>query len=246
MNKLENKIDLFNKDLSMILASLAYHIHRKIVEYIVEKNKEDFNYFEDLFDGRIDINDYLFDGSDCVFPGIRRYISGEGQRKKYNIEYKAIIDDNTFPRHIWCFLINGKPYTGSNWTNTNLNEFELAHIFTHKKPEKKEIERFFFKEFDDKILPYGAFTSAANVVLLPKGTVRPTDNSEVLKSVFYKRHIELYGENTLSGRKGFVEDKVDWYADVTWNDPFLPNDWKKNIDKLLEYRRKRITEIMQQ
>ena len=244
MNKLENKIRLFDKDLSIILGSLAYHIAPEIVKYIMERNKKEYAIFEKLFGNRIDVKNYLFAGSDCVFPGIKRYISGEGQKQKYNEKYKAIIDDNTFPRHIWCFLINGKCYTGPNWKETKLEEFELAHIFTHKESEIF-MEKNYFKVVENNIFPYGEFTSAANVVLLPKGTVRPTDNSTILKSIFFKRYIELYGEETLNGRKGFIENKVpEWYNEIKWNKPFLPNDWKWNIDKLLEYRKERIITIM--
>jgi hypothetical protein len=55
--------------------------------------------------------------------------------------------------------------------------------------------------------------------------VRPTDNSTIIKSIFFKRYIELYGEQTLNGRKGFIENKVpEWYSEIKWNTPFLPSD----------------------
>ena len=244
MSNLENKIYLYEKDLALILADLAYHIAPEIVKYIAEQNKKDFTFFEQLFKDKIDINNYLFKGSDCVFPGTKRYVKGEGQKLKYNAKYRAIIDDNTFPRHIWCYLINGKCYSGPNWKETILGEFELAHIFTHKESEIN-LERDYFQDIDANIFPYGEFTSAANVVLLPKGTVRPTDNSTILKSIFYKRYIELYGEDTLNGRRGFKHNSVpDWYSEITWNEPFLPADWKNKINKLLEYRKERISGIM--
>lgn len=244
MIRLENKLVKFNKDLAVILAELAYHISPEIVNYIVEINRRDFDFFKKLFADKIDIENYLFDGSDCVFPGTRRYVSGERQKQKYNDKYRAIIDDNTFPRHIWCFLINGKCYSGPNWKETFLDEFEMAHIFTHKETEI-DIERDFFKEINNGINPYGEFTSAANVVLLPKGTVRPTDNSTILKSIFYMRYIELYGETTLNGRKGFIDNKIpQWYCELKWNEPFSPRNWQTNIDYLLEYRKKRIKIIM--
>jgi hypothetical protein len=245
MNIPENKIDAFNKDIAIILAQLAYHISPEIVKYIVDQNKNDLAFFEKIFGSKIDIKNYLFNGSDCVFPGIRRYVSGEGDKRKYNTSYRAIIDDNVFPRHIWCFLMNDRCYSGPNWKETGLDEFELAHIFTHKESEIN-IERKYFKEIDDNVFPYGEFTSAANVVLLPKGTVRPTDNSTILKSIFYKRYIDLYGENTLNGRKGFIHDSIaKWYSELKWNEPILPEHWKIKIDNLLEYRRKRIKEIIE-
>jgi hypothetical protein len=244
MVNLENKIYLYDKELAVILAALAYHIAPEIVKYIAEQNKNDRAFFEQLFKDKIDINNYLFNGSDCVFPGVKRFVSGKGQKRKYNVNYKAIIDNNIFPRHIWCFLTNGKCYTGPNWKKTTLADFELAHIFTHKESEIN-LERDYFHKIDDKIFPYGEFTSAANVVLLPKGTVRPTDNSTILKTIFYKRYIDLYGENTLNGRRGFKQASVpDWYSELKWNEPFLPDDWKNKINKLLEYRKKIISTIM--
>ena len=111
-------------------------------------------------------------------------MSAKGKKNAYNEEYKAIIDDNTFPRHLWCFLANGKTYSGPNWKNSGLGEFELAHVFTHKESEI-DFEKQFFKCVREALYPYGDFSCACNVVLLPKGTVRPTDNSITIKAAFF-------------------------------------------------------------
>jgi len=241
---IENKLFLYEEEICQILAKLAFHIHPKIVAMIQQRNIDEYNYFADLFGGFIQIEDYLFDGSACVFPGVKRYISGQGKKKSYNKEYQAIIDDNTFPRHIWCFLENGKTYNGPNWKDTGLGEFELAHIFTHKESEL-DFEKQFFRTVQDPLMPYGDFSCACNVVLLPKGTVRPTDNSKAIKAAFYMRYIDLYGESPLNGRSGFDESLVPaWYKDLKWNNPPLPANWENNIRKLLDYRTKRITALI--
>lgn len=241
---LKNRIKEFEKDIAAILAQLAYHIHPLIIQKIQDRNREDTPYFTELFSEKIDVQRYLFSGSACVFPGVRRYESGKGDRKSYNPSYKAIIDDNTFPRHIWCFLTNGKTYNGPNWKNSGLGSFELAHIFTHKESEL-QFEKKFFDVVHEGLIPHGDFTCACNVVLLPKGTVRPTDNSDAIKAVFYKRYIDLYGETQLNGRCGFRESMVpDWYNQLSWNDPLLPKNWIESVDMLLEYRRDRITNLM--
>jgi hypothetical protein len=247
MVKLENKIESANKDLALILGKLAYHIAPEIVAHIVAQNKKDRNYFSKLFAGRIEAEEqYLFSGSASVFPGVRRYISNHKDvTRTYNARYRAIVDDNVFPRHIWCYLLSGKGYSGPMYKKTGLNAFELAHIFAHKETEIND-EKEYFETVDKDLRPYGEFTSAANVVLLPKGTVRPTDKSTVLKAIFYKRYIDLYGEETLRGRKGFIQSRVpDWYSDIEWNAPLLPEGWEKNIDALLEYRKDKITSIME-
>ena len=241
---IENKIKKYERDICVILARLAFHIHPKIINLIQERNHKEYSYFNELFKERVCIADYLFDGSACVFPGVRRYVSGQGNRKMYNPEYSAIIDDNTFPRHLWCFLNNGKTYNGPNWKNSGLGEFELAHVFTHKESEL-DLEKRFFNTVNASLNPYGDFSCACNVVLLPKGTVRPTDNSEAIKAAFYMRYIELYGESPLNGRSGFNKSLIpDWYSDLKWNEPVLPKDWVDNINKLLEYRTKRLTGLM--
>lgn len=241
---IENKIKKYEKDICSILAHLAFHIHPDIISVIQERNQDEFTYFQDLFGDRINVADYLFEGSACVFPGVRRYVSGQGKRKVYNPEYSAIIDDNTFPRHLWCFLENGKTYNGPNWLTSGLGEFELAHVFTHKESELK-FEKAFFNTVSERLNPLGDFSCACNVVLLPKGTVRPTDNSELIKAAFYMRYIELYGELPLNGRAGFKQSMAPvWYSELAWNEPPLPMGWEENINKLLNYRTQRLTGLL--
>lgn len=242
----ENKLSKFEREICSILSQISHHIHPQIIQTIQEKNHAEFRYFQDLYEDKINIDNYLFDGSACVFPGVRRYVSMKGNRMAYNEDYKAIIDDNTFPRHIWCYLVNGRTYNGPNWKKTQLNEFELAHIFAHKESELT-IEKNFFENADDSLIPHSDFTCACNVILMPKGTVRPTDNSKTIKSVFYRRYIDLYGEMPLNGRSGFkVENVPEWYDSIIWNNPILPLDWENNVEYLLKYRKKRLTQLMKQ
>lgn len=239
-----NRIKEFEKDICEILAKLCHHIHPKIIEYIQEVNANQYSEFETLFKNKIEIKHYLFQGSACVFPGVRRYVSRHGKKSKYNDKYRAIVDDNTFPRHLRCYLVNSKIYSSTNWKKTGLNEFEMAHIFTHKEDEL-EFEMNFFNECDSNLFPYGDFTCGCNVVLLPKGTARPTDSSETIKSIFYRRYIELYGEEPLNGRRGFHYKKVPgWYSELEWNAPFLPDSWEVKTNALLKYRTKRIKHIL--
>lgn len=242
---IENRIGQFEQEICSILARLAYFIDPIIVSKIQGRNRDDRDHFENIFNDLIDVDHYLFEDSACVFPGIRRSISAKGKKRKYNPEYKSIIDDNVFPRHIWAFLLEGKAYSGPMWKNTILSEFELAHIFTHKESELHK-EHQFFDSFDYDVRPYSEFTCACNVVLLPKGTVRPTDNSISIKGAFFQRYVDLYGEKSISGNRQFKSTHVpSWYCDLKWGDPYLPDNWEAKVDKLLDYRFNRVTHLIQ-
>ena len=124
---------------------------------------------------------------------------------------------------------------------SGLDAFELAHIFGHKIDEKT-LEKQMFQIFDETKKPYSLFTSASNVVLIPKGLAKPTDKMDLIKICFYKRHIDLYGNN-LIGIIDFEEKKVpEWYNEIEWLEPILPKDWEKRIDNLLEYRKQHLLE----
>jgi len=234
-------------NIAIALGKVCHHIHPKIIERITKANtgfKEEFK----QYCGKLNSEIFFYQNSDCVFPGVRRCINAEKSDKWKNKIYSedyTILNDNTFPRHIWAFLSENKSYSGGTngmWGKSGLGNFELAHIFGHKTDEK-ELEKKVFTTFNDNIPPYSLFTSASNVVLIPNGLMKPTDKSEGIKIAFYKRHIELYGENFCI-HNGFKEELLPkYYSEIEWSEPILPKDWKIKIDNLLKYRRKRLKDI---
>ncbi len=85
----KNKINEFEYDICKILTQLCYHIHPRIIRRIQEDNERQYEFFENLFSDYINIEDYLFAGSACVFPGVRRYVGGQGNKKQYNKELES-------------------------------------------------------------------------------------------------------------------------------------------------------------
>ena len=121
------------------------------------------------------------------------------------------------------------------WSASGLDNFELAHVFSHK-PDERGLERMVFCDFNEDIQPYGLFTSASNIVLIPKGFAKPTDHMRNIKVCFYKRHIDLYGNN-LIGLNNLKESCVpDWYNEIQWLEPQLVDGWEQKIGNLLKYR----------
>lgn len=235
---IENKIEKHIKDIAIMLADMAYFIPPKVVDYIVKKNEEQFEEFKELFEGRIEISHYLFEGSSCVFPGVRRpasRIAIRGNVRNYNKEAKAIEDGNERPRYIWSALLKDKKYSGKLWKETELCEFEIAHLFPHKDDDESlRLVRNVFDHTADARKFFSNFTGAGNTVLLPKGSVRPTDTCPEIKIIFFRRYLDLYGEKCLMVAQGFKNDKLpSWYNDLKWNDMELPNDWEARIDNLI-------------
>lgn len=226
------------KELAMLLGRVSHHIHPKIVKLIQSKNKELLNEFKCYCHPKLNYLDFFYEGSDSTFPGVRRPINKEKVDKwknRINESDGTIFNDNTYPRHIWAFLTIQKSYSSKTWIESGLNAFELAHIFGHKKDEQ-ELEKKVFEYFDNDFNPYALFTSASNVVLIPKGLTKPTDNMESIKLCFYQRHIELYGQY-FKGIKGFKKELLpSWYSQIEWLDPILPINWEENIQKLIIYR----------
>lgn len=167
------------------------------------------------------------------------------KRNAYVQGNDAIIDENMFPRYFWCYMQLGRGYSSPAWKETGMNEFELAHVFAHKLDER-DLEKRVFTTADSKCKPHGLFTCAANVVLIPKGLAKPTDGLAAVRVAFFKRHVDLYGEETLPGLCGLKDSEIpEWYDDLRdkWNQPVLPPDWERNVDSLLRYRTRRLRTI---
>ncbi len=234
--------DDVEKEMGLILGKITHHIHPDVVNFITQENINYKERFKSICHNSCDLNSFFYSGSDCVFPGFRRPINKEKTKQWKNNVYTqdgTILNDNTFPRHIWAYLSMNKAYSGGAkgmWSASGLDKFELAHVFSHKQDER-QLEKNTFSEFSNKQEPYGLFTSASNTVLIPKGFAKPTDHMVSIKQCFYKRHLELYGNNII-GLNGFNDNIPSWYPDINWLDPVLPVNWEIKINNLLKYREK--------
>ncbi len=242
--KFENKSEEVERELAIILGLVTHHIHPEIVKYISERNIDFKESFKGFCHPKLNFDDFFYEGSDCIFPGIRRPINIEKKhlkRWKNNIYEKdgTIFNDNTYPRHLWTYLSLNKTYSSGSWIQSGLNYFELAHVFGHKESER-DLEKEVFENFDHSTKPYSLFTSASNVVLIPKGFAKPTDQMINVKKCFYKRHLNLYGNNLIGIGESNNLFAPEWYNDIEWKEPSLPTNWKEKIDNLLDYRDKHL------
>ncbi|MYD59589.1 MAG: hypothetical protein F4W91_00955 [Gemmatimonadetes bacterium] len=48
----------------------------------------------------------------------------------------------------------------------------------------------------------------------------------------------MYGEAPLNGRCKFNESLVpDWYGELLWNKPVLPEEWESNVEDVIAFGR---------
>jgi hypothetical protein len=246
MSIFEDKSPEVVKEIAIILAKVSHNVHPLIVEKIVDANKKYKEQFKKICHHALDVETFFYEGSDCIFPGTRRSINNEKDgtwKNKINEKDGTILNDNTYPRHLWAHLCSGNAYSGGakgNWSHDGLNAFELAHVFAHKISEQEtELPLF---EYDDRKVPYALFSSASNTVLIPNGLTKPTDKSISIKIIFYMRLLDLYkGIVKIPGVKSLKKEFIpEWHNEVHqhWIKPILPENWEKNVDKLLEYREK--------
>lgn len=249
------------KRIAGILARISYFLHPDIVSKIQECNRESKEEFEKILKksiqdeevvGRL-MDKYLFDGSDCVFPFTRRHIGDEGHingrydRLKYYTREWAIIDDNEFPRHIWTFLLIDRCFNGEKWKNSGASNFELAHVFNHKRNgDTTAMDEFFRVPHEDFHKVQYLFTSAANVVMIPKGMAKPTDALRLVQKMFFQRMMDLYGYSILKSKPEYSlsVEELKLYRNLEWKAPFRPDNWSERIDDLNKYRIRRVEGIM--
>lgn len=229
--------------IALTLAKVCHFVHPQIVQAIQYANESDADRLAEIIPEEVDQTAWLYPGSACVFPGVRRFVGrmNPKEKRKYVLSQKAIIDDNEFPRHLWAFLAGGTAYSGPSWITTSLNGFELAHVYAHKTNERR-VEQDAFANVDATVSPDGLFTCASNVVLVPKGLAKPTDHLQSVKKAFFKRYVALYSENMLPGLSDLNETAIpSWYGQLEWSEPILPDGWKQNIEKLRDYRFRRLS-----
>jgi hypothetical protein len=193
---------------------------------------------------------YLWPGSACVYPGLRRK-TGKGEVLTTPCKMQALALDrnnNYYPRQAWgkltvCF-------------DEIRNGYHLVHLFPHKQYDIDQLLRFL--PADVSLTPPeqalvaamrlhglpGLFSHPANMCYLPAELARPTDaeNSLFRRALWY--HALTRHEGALSPlpgflvphiKKGLIERGIP--DDIAWNETeFVGNP--ANISGLLTARKK--------
>jgi hypothetical protein len=126
---------------------------------------------------------YLWEGSACCFPGIRRF-EGAGEKEAYNRKLGGLfpnaleLDFNDYPKWIWDHVMEAIP-----------PHFSLVHLFSFRDAPPGSGHNAY--------LPvkgvHGLFTCATNIVYVPNALVTVISISEPLRAILAERQRELYG-----------------------------------------------------
>ncbi len=241
--------DLLN--LARAMAPFVRFLDPEIVGSVVEDNRRLGSEWSICLEALgIDPAIYLWEGSPCVFPGVRRY-AGSTEIAVFRKRTESSeappqclsLDDNDYPKHLWAFV-----FTGKQFRKRGPDGYQLAHLFDHKEYGNRwrdELEEP--PGMEQPVLPYGLFTSAANAVYAPGAFLRPTDLSPRLRSLIQRRAQQLYSDVCCLVPPPLEVkpcENPDWAVDeFQWS---APVGGMEHVADFLEFRRERIGKLIEE
>src|SRR6267378_5780110 len=114
------------------LVPFVRFLNPDVVRTVVEDNEHYRSEWIDALQSRgVDPAAYLWEGSPCAFPGVRRYAGsreiaahrGHTSRSE-NQELNALaLDDNDYPKQLWSFV-----FRGTQFSKFGPGGYALAHL----------------------------------------------------------------------------------------------------------------------
>lgn len=240
--------DIFH--LAGVLTPLVRFLAPEIVSLIVEDNCIHGPAWSDqLRSLSINPDTYIWDGSPCAFPGVRRY-AGSQEIAQFRGKAAAplpvptdclCLDDNDYPKHLWAFVFTGKPFR-----KQGPPKYQLAHLADHKEHNNRWREEFGYESAAEPPPLFGLYTSPANLAYVPSGFLKPTDFSGPLRTLLLRRAYQLYWDICRLAPPPLVEkteDHPDWHpCNFVWSEPVGTTE---NLGDFLAFRNRRISELFE-
>ena len=235
--------------LAKVLTPLVRLLHPDIVRAVTEDNRKHSEQWSSKFIALdVDPNIYLWQGSPCAFPGVRRHAGsaeialfrGNSAAPDTKPPHCLSLDDNTYPKHLWAFVFMGKPFS-----NQGPKGYELAHLADHKEYKNRWNEEFATEAPVDPPPLFGLFTSPANTAYVPSHFLKPTDFAGSLRALLLRKAHELYGNICRLAPPPLVEKAEGhsaWYPEYfEWSDPV---GTMENVTAFLDFRRECMAQLI--
>ena len=236
--------------MAKVLAPYVRFLSPDVVRALVNDNeKMRQSWHEVLSASNVDPEAYLWPLSPCAFPGVRRYAGSEEIAIHHG--HKAagagpltgalMLDDNDFPKHLWSFVLRGKPFQ-----KFGPDGYSLAHLADHKNHQNRAAADF-------ELLPgsidlsgrlHGLYTCPTNTAYVPRSFLKPTDFNGRVRHLLIRRAQELYG-SLCSIVPPFMQVRVDSHPDWSTDrfDWAAPVGDMTHVPAFLEFRLKKLAEL---
>ena len=188
-------VDIFQ--LAAVITPLVKFLQPSIVQRVVDDNSLNrTGWSAELARLGVDPDAYLWEGSPCAFPGVRRYTGsqeiaqfrGKARSAPDRPDNCLSLDDNDYPKHLWAYVFTGKPFR-----KRGPKGYQLAHLADHKAHNNRWQEEFAVESATDPPQLFGLYTSPTNLAYVPSNFLKPTDFSGTLRTLLLKKAYQLYG-----------------------------------------------------
>lgn len=230
--------------LARIITKYVRFLHPQIVEVLTKDNVKHASEWADLLTKcNVDPDQYLWIGSPCCFPGVRRH-SGTKEINAFRTrssEFDGAIalDDNSYPKQIWSYV-----FRDAGFANFGPDGYQLAHLVDHKDTYGRLAKELVSKSNDAIVAIPGLFSCPTNTAYVPTDFLKPTDFEGSLRNLLQRKAIELYSDvcNPLPlGIHVSETDDQDWnIRDFEWAEPVGTLDY---MDDFLRYRREKMSAL---
>ena len=227
--------------LASIITKYVRFLHPQIVEALAKDNaKHAPEWSELLVKCNIDPEQYLWIGSPCSFPGVRRH-SGTKEINAFRTrssEFDGAIalDDNSYPKQIWSYV-----FRDAGFANYGPEGYQLAHLVDHKDTYGRLASELVSKSNKAIEAIPGLFTCPTNTAYVPTDFLKPTDFEGSLRNLLQRRAVELYSGvcNPLPlGIQVSEAAESGWgLSDFEWAEPVGTLDY---MDDFLRYRNEKM------
>ena len=203
--------------------------------------------------GRAGINPeiYLWEGSPCAFPGVRRHETNQelawfGRSRRFPGFKPADcikLDESDYPRHLWTFVFTGRPFRLGGPAG-----YGFAHLADHRRLGDRWREEFDRDPDDAGVEPppvCGLYASAANTACMPAAFVGAGGFPDMLRLLMLRRAYRLYGDVCRPAPPPLIAK--DWGADAWSPDDFEwgePVGTTEHVPEFLAFRRREIDGIL--